>query len=72
MERNLLGQNINDYFIYILLCVEDDTILVEQRGNDGNDNHSLITTSLTQSEGWNCAGRRLARQVEHAFSLMYK
>ena len=69
MERNLQGQNINDYFIYILICVEDDTILVEKTGKDGNDNHSLITTSLKQSEGWNCAGRRLARQVKHTLFI---
>ena len=69
MERNLPGQNLNDYFIYIILCVEDDTILVEKTGIDGDDNHSLITTSLKQSEGWNCSGRRLARQVRHAFFI---
>ena len=72
MERTLQGQNMNDYFIYVILCVEDDTILVEKREGDGNDNHSLITTSLKQNEGWNCAGRRLARQVKHTFLLMDK
>ena len=61
MEKNLWNHVVNDYFIYIFLCVEDDTILVAKR--DEQDNYALITTTLKSNESWNGAGRRLAKQV---------
>ena len=61
MEKNSRSQVVSDYFIYILLCVEDDTILVAK--GDEHDNYALITTILKPNESWNGAGRRLAKQV---------
>ena len=63
MANNLHGENLHDYLTYVLICVEDGTIMVDKIVNDGNIKHSLISTTLKQNEGWNEAGRRLARQV---------
>ena len=67
MESVLQGQIFKDNLIYVPLCVEDDTILV-QKGDDNG--HSLIFTALLQNEGWNDAGRRLARQVQRKINMI--
>ena len=63
MENNLHGENINDHLTYVLICGEDGTIMVDKKVNNGNFKYSLISITLKQNEGWNEAGRRLARQV---------
>ena len=68
MESVLQGQIVKDNLIYVPLCIEDDTILV-QKGDDNG--HSIIFTALLQNEGWNDAGRRLARQVKRKKYLLY-
>ena len=53
----------SDHLVYVIICIEDNTILVEKRNADGVVRHSLISTTLKQNEGWNDAGRGLAREV---------
>lgn len=61
----LIGKSdtISDHLVYVIICIEDNTILVEKRNANGVVRHSLISTTLKQNEGWNDAGRGLAREV---------
>ena len=59
------SDNIKDHLVYAIICIEDNTILVEKRNANGVVRHSLISTTLKQNEGWNDAGRCLARKVKY-------
>ena len=67
MEGTLewLGKSdtVNDHLVYVIICIEDNTILVKKRTDKGVVRHSLISTTLKQNEGWNDAGRCLATKV---------
>ena len=57
------SNSMNDHLVYVIICIEDNTVLVENKGSNGAVCNSLISALLKQNEGWNDAGRRLARRV---------
>ena len=55
----------HDYLVYAIVCIEDDSILIENTERNGADKQSLISTTLKRNEGWNDAARRLASDVSN-------
>ena len=54
---------VHDHLVYIIICIEDDTILVNEKKDVGSIKHSLVSISLNENESWREAGKRLARKV---------
>ena len=56
----------HDHLVYVILCAEDGTVLVQNKCKNGSYETSFPTITLGRNEGWSDATRRLARQVKNS------
>ena len=61
---------LQDHLVYVILCVDDTTILVEENERNGIKKLGLVTGIVKRDEGWNAAAKRVTREVKQPINLV--
>ena len=54
-----------DHLIYVILCVDDGTVLIRTTDENGKQTKYFPSTRLATDEGWAAAARRLSGEVNN-------
>ena len=61
---------LQDHLVYVIICVDDTTILVEEKERNEIKKLGLVTGIVKRDEGWNAAAQRVAGEVKKSLHLV--